>query len=70
MEFEDGAIYSDSEGCLTVYAQGRFFAFGTEKTFELEDFEPQDRPIFKVVGNDGKILVDRLPYPNRSNLRI
>ena len=68
MEYQHGAIYADADGCLYNYAEPVFFAFGTSNSFTVGELTGRDEPTILVFDVNGNIHIDKLEYPNGTNL--
>lgn len=69
MEYQNGAIYADADGCLYSFYIDRFFAFGTNNAFAVGELTGRDEPTILVFDVNGNIHIDKLEYPNGTNLR-
>ena len=68
--FNVGSVYMDADGCfmLCVREDGGFMAFGNPHIIELENVAVA-HPVIEAVTNSGELLIDRVPYPNSSNIK-
>lgn len=73
-EYENGAIYADSDGCLLscyfhpLGSEPVFFAFGNNKTFRLSELTGDDEPVTLVFDNNGDRHIDKLVYQGGTNV--
>lgn len=73
-EYENGAIYADSDGCLlSCYVHPEvdepvFLAFGNIAPLRLSELTGEDEPVTLVFDNKGVSYIDKLAYQNGVNV--
>lgn len=72
-DYENGAIYADSDGCLLscqvhpLASEPVFYAFGNNTGLKLSKLTGRDEPVTLVFDNSGDTHIYKLDYPFGSN---
>lgn len=73
-EYENGAIYADSDGCLLscfvhpAADEPYFLAFGRNSPIKLSNLTGPDEPVTLVFDNNGDTHIFKLNYKNGTNV--